>query len=182
MPSDIFNRILNRKIETFTSVFSEDSEVIFKIDGKLYHPQEFGIYRERVLSELIKIVIADHIDIKDGFVITSRNNVSTQSDLIVFNKNNTPVINDGVLRFFPIESVYAIGEVKSVVRSKSELKDILLKLSNQKKLNNDIIGKNEGENSKLITFLVCKKIDYDFAKGFQDIYENVENENTHNFI
>ncbi|WP_113922333.1 DUF6602 domain-containing protein [Cognataquiflexum aquatile] len=182
MASDIFNKILNRKLDTFRSVFMEDSESIFKIEDKLFHPQEFGVYRERVLSDLLKTIINESIDIKDGFIITSKNKVSTQSDLILFNKNNTPVINDGILRFFPIESVYAIGEVKSIIRSKSELKEVLIKLSNQKKLDNDLISQIKGEDSQLITFLVCKKIDYNFTENFNDIYENIENEYRHNFI
>lgn len=181
MPNDIFNQILDRKIESFASVFLDDSEAIFKIDGKLFHPQEFGTYRERVVSEIISSVIPQNIDVKDGFVITANNNVSTQCDIIIFDKNKTPIINDGVLRFFPIEAVYAIGEVKSIIRSKGELTEILTKLSNQKALEKDTVGVESGE--LLTTFLVCKKLDFDFLPDFEDHYQNIDNnEFRHNFI
>src|SRR5690606_12380818 len=113
MSSEIFQKILNRKIDTFKSVFLEDSEGIFRVDGKLFHAQEFGVYRERVLAEIIKSVIPETVQVKDGFIITSRNKLSTQCGVIIYDTNNTPIINDGVLRFFPIEAVLAIGEVKS---------------------------------------------------------------------
>lgn len=181
MSSEIFEKILNRKIETFKSVFLEDSEGIFKVDGKLFHAQEFGVYRERVLAEIIKSIIPESVQVKDGFVITSKNNLSTQCDIILYNSQNTPVINDGVLRFFPIESVLAIGEVKSVIRTKAELKEILQKLSNQKKLDRDVISlRKEGE--MITTFLVCKKLDFDFSTDFDELYENVEPELRHNMI
>ncbi|SCZ00213.1 DUF6602 domain-containing protein [Flavobacterium caeni] len=181
MPSEIFEKILARKIETFKSVFLEDSEGIFKIDGKLFHAQEFGTYRERVLIEIIKSVIPERIQVKDGFVITSENRGSTQCDVILYDSDNTPVINDGVLRFFPIESVLAIGEVKSVIRSKAELKEILEKLAAQKKLDQDI-SSFRAEGEIITTFLVCKKIDFEFTIDFNDLYENVENKFRHNFI
>jgi len=181
MSSEIFIKLLNRKIDTFKSVFLEDSEGIFKLDGKLFHPQEFGAYRERVLSEIIKTVIPQNFDISDGFIITSKNKVSTQCDIILYDKNNTPIINDGVLRFFPIESVFAIGEVKSIINSKAELKQILLKLAEQKKLDQDIISlKSSGE--PLVSFLVCKKLNFAFQSEFDELYENIENKYRHNFI
>ncbi|GEP52272.1 hypothetical protein FNO01nite_29440 [Flavobacterium noncentrifugens] len=181
MSNEIFEKILNRKIETFKSVFLEDSEGIFKVNGKLFHAQEFGVYRERVLSEIIKSVIPESIQVKDGFVITSKNKLSTQCDIILYDSENTPVINDGVLRFFPIESVLAICEVKSIIRTKAELKEILQKLAAQKKLDHDVISlRKEGE--MITTFLVCKKIDFDFQTDFSDLYEGIENELRHNFI
>ena len=182
MPNYIFNKILNRKLDTFYNVFSSDSESIFNTEGKLYHPQEFGIYRERVLSDLIKTVIPQNFKISDGFIITPKNNLSTQTDIIIFNENNTPVINDGVLRFFPIESVHAVGEVKSIIRSKKELKEILIKLSNQKMMDKDLSQNSENEDLRLVSFLVCKKIDFDFKNCFSEIYETIDDKYRHNMI
>lgn len=181
MPNDIFDKILTRKIETFKSVFMEDSEGIFKLDDKLFHPQEFGVYRERVLTEIIKSVIPENLKVSDGFVITTKNKISTQCDVIIYDSSNAPIINDGVLRFFPIESVFLIGEVKSIINTKKEFKNILEKLASQKKLDEDVSSfRKAGEN--LATFLVCKKIDFDFMTDFNELYENIENKYRHNFI
>ncbi|MGD9678722.1 MAG: hypothetical protein AB7V16_10315 [Vulcanibacillus sp.] len=47
MSSEIYKTILNRKIDNFKSMFSRDSNSIFRDQtNKMIHPGEFGMYRE----------------------------------------------------------------------------------------------------------------------------------------
>ena len=118
-------------------------------------------------------IIPRKLEIGDGFIITSQGGISTQCDLIIYDKNNCPLIeNDNKQRFFPIECVVAIGEVKSDM-TKYQLNEALLKLKNNKKLRNDISTDNpyifyDGNKTtfdpinnlqdQLITFLICNSI------------------------
>lgn len=43
------------------------------------------------------------MDVSDGFIITSKNSISTQCDIIIYNSNTVPLISDGIARMFPIE-------------------------------------------------------------------------------
>ena len=42
------------------------------------------------------------MDVSDGFIITSKNSISTQCDIIIYNSNTVPLISDGIARMFPI--------------------------------------------------------------------------------
>lgn len=119
------------------------------------------------------------MEIGSGFIITSTGKVSTQCDLIIYDKNNSPLIeNNNKQRFFPIECVVGIGEVKSDL-NKKQFKDALLKLKNNKQLRNEIpeqscyifkhLKDNNNFNAKnnvfdeIITFLICNKFDFDYS-------------------
>lgn len=134
-------------------------------------------------------------------MITSKGNISTQCDLIIYDKNNCPLIeNNNKQRFFPIECVVAIGEIKSDL-SKVQFKEALLKLKNNKLLRNDISNGNpfifkdnlsnkgfDPQNNirdQIITFLVCSKLNFkyqDVVNEMNEIYENCDKHLRHNMI
>ena len=129
MANKIFNALLDEKIEIFTNAFSKTAkEIYFDKDDKLIHSLEYGIYRENSCKDFIKFVIPSKFNIDDGFLINSNDNVSSQCDIVIFDSNHTPLFESGKKqRFFPIETVVAIGEVKSTL-SKKEFKIALNKL------------------------------------------------------
>lgn len=187
MGNKVYIDIINRKIENFIKVFSEDSESIYKNDdGKLYHPGEFGMFRERVIKNLIETILPQKFGVSDGFIITGKNNRSTQCDLIIYDKDKAPLINDGIANFYPVESVVAIIEVKSIIRSEKELKDILKKLSKNKELDKDISSNIDNEENQISTFLICKKFDFSISNFkqsyFVNLYEGIEKKYWHNMI
>ena len=138
-------------------------------------------------------VIPGRLEIGDGFIITSTGKISTQCDLIIYDKNNCPLIeNNNKQRFFPIECVVAIGEVKSDL-SKNKLKEALLKLRDNKLLRNEIQSNNpyifndsgtiefspvNNIRDQILTFIVCNKLDFDYVNivnEMDEIYNNDEN-------
>lgn len=189
MASNIYINILNRKIENFVKMFSNDSNKIFKRnDTDLIHPGEYGKYRERVCIDILRLVLKKNVDISDGFIITANNNISTQCDIIIYNANTVPLITDGIAMMFPVEDVKAIGEIKSNL-SKKDFKDTLRKMANNKKLQNDrrspvMEKKYKGKEFDTIpSFLICNKLDFDYKNiSLEEIYEDIPKKYWHNAI
>lgn len=188
MGNRIFETVLLRKIENFTSTFIEDSSSIFyDIDNKLIHPGEYGKYKENTLKDLLKLLTPHNVS--EGFVITSKDKTSTQLDVVLFNKEEAPLLHNNYTNFFSIESTLAIGEVKSKL-NKTEFKSALVKLSENKKLQDDRSEKscyknkfNLFEHSDIISFLVCSSVSFDPQKvDFDEIYGNIEEKYRHNLI
>lgn len=167
---------------------------------RYYIHGEFGVYREKLVAELLKNIIPQRLEIGTGFVITSTGKISTQCDIIIYDKNNSPLIkNDNCQTFFPIECVVAIGEIKSNLK-KTNLKEALQKLAKNKLLRNEIPSNNpyifkdfqcEKYNAKdnildeVITFLICNKFDFiydNIVNEMDEIYDNCENYLRHNMV
>jgi hypothetical protein len=169
-------------------------------EKKLVHPGEYGIYRENSCKNLLRFILPDSISIDSGFVINPSGAISTQCDIVLFDRTNTPILKSKEHQnFFPAETLIGIGEVKSVL-SKTKLKDSLIKLSKNKaireSLDNEsvrsIVGNRIDEfNAKTtithmpISFLICEKLSFNIdnlVNEFKELYKGVELRNRHNFI
>ena len=187
MSSKIFQTILDRKIEDFIHSFVIDAKSIFYKDEKLFHPGEYGKFRENTLKELLKFLIPTSFQIGEGFVITSNDNVSTQCDIVIYDNENLPLLNDGIYQFYTIESTLAIGEVKSDL-NKTQFKDALKKLAKNKMLQDDRIKNikrrriQEKEREHLFTFLICRKFQFEGKVDFNEIYGDIPQKYWHNSI
>jgi len=98
-------------------------------------------------------------------------------------------------RFFPVETILAIGEVKSDIQSIADLNDYLIKLANNKKLREGVkfpdpvkrkfnrpFNPNLNSFDNIFSFLICNKFNF---KNFsvEDInYENIPAHFWHNCI
>ena len=182
MSNDQYTNALERKIEIFKKDFLDFSREQYTKDGKLIHPGEFGSSREKISQQLIESVIPQSRDIDTrGFIINSKNEISKEQDLVFFSKNDTPVLTLENTKFFPVETVVAVGQVKSIIRSKGDLKEALDELKNIKILrenmgHNSVIWRGQdlydGRNSyskenpydQVFTFLICEKIDFELSE------------------
>lgn len=115
MVSNPIELLAKSRVKGFIERFATDSRELFINDeGKLHHPGEFGTYRERVLRELISDFVPQYMFLGEGFVCNKRNERSTQCDLVICDGNETPKIeSDDSRRFYPVETLYGVGEVKS---------------------------------------------------------------------
>lgn len=188
MGNKIFRTIIERKIDTFANTFASDSKSIFKNDTKLIHPLEYGMYREKCFKELLEFILNKHTAVADGFIITSTEEVSTQCDLIIYQSNVIPLIDNNIAKFFPIEIVNGIGEIKSDL-SKKEFKEALQKLARNKMLTekrkgSEISSKGTfGEYDYLNSFLVCNKFNFDITSvDYNEIYDQIPRAYWHNAI
>lgn len=197
----VFEELVKSKIEKFVFDYKRLSREVFLDDnGKLKHPAEFGVYREKIIKNLIQPFLPSRLGIGTGFIITSNNKTSTQCDLIIYEKNNTPIIENEEQRFFPIECVVGVIEVKSRL-DKTKLKEALIKLTEIKKLRENVFTniytykdgrENEPFNPKgygrdqIATFLICESIEMDIRKDinifFKDVYNSIDKSLYHNMI
>ncbi len=201
MGNKIFESILTEKIDIFKTAFEKTSTDLFwdEDNKKLIHPGEYGMYREEICKEFLRIVTPHRLDIGNGFLINSQNEISTQCDIIIYDSRNTARIENSTRqRFFPVETTVGIGEIKSTL-SKYEFGLALNKLAQNKSLREKIqnpasaIGKSFSSFSPtsvhtdaLFSFLICKKLDFDtknLAFEINEFYnEEIKDYQKHNLI
>ncbi|MNC00008.1 hypothetical protein D3C75_473200 [compost metagenome] len=199
-----FTSLLNEKIELFIHSFSMASRRTFADEetGQLIHAGEFGTYREAILRDFLRLCIPVRLDSGTGFLISSEGTISTQIDIIIYDKSAIPRIESiEHQRFFPVEGVCAIGEVKSKL-SKSELKKALNKLAKAKATLDELstttpiyrdqilsqipFSRERNEYDRPISFLICEKFDFNTDSLHSEIssfYEtDTKTHHKHNMI
>lgn len=200
LPNKIFNSLLDEKIASFIRGFSDTAKQTFLDNsGKLIHPGEYGRYRESCCKDFLQYFIPRRLDIEEGFIINAQDEVSTECDIVIYDKNNTPLIQSKELqKFYPVETVAAVGEIKSTL-TKKQLKDALEKLSRVKALrkgdltsgflnrdNSDSYDPTRNPKDTLFTFLICEKFDFDqkdLAVTLNNIYsKGVAPNHRHNLL
>lgn len=192
---------MKEKISIFKSSFLNTSHFLFYDDelGKLTHPGEYGTYREQVTKEFVRFFIPRKLDVDDGFIINTNEQISTQSDIIIYDRNTTPLIQTSELqRFFPVETVVAVGEIKSKL-SKSQFKTAINKLAKTKRLKEEISSPTiiykgfegpfnpiEDPYDQIFSFIVCQKLDFKLDSITSEINElyndDIEYRNRHNLV
>ena len=200
MSINVFEKLLIEKIDNFKLAFSSTAEGVFFDDtGKLIHPGEFGRYRENICKDFLRLIIPSCLEIGEGFIINTYNNISHQCDIVIYDSKNTPLLQSSKRQFFyPIETVAAIGEIKSVL-TKADFKEAINKLSRVKKLReqikhpsiikkkiNDTFDPKRDPYDQIFTFIICKKLNFDISNltiEINQMYEpNVEYRHRHNLI
>ncbi|WP_322058496.1 DUF6602 domain-containing protein [Paraburkholderia sp. J63] len=182
MANKIFDALFRERVDVFRAAFSATSTEIFYDSSKarLFHAGEYGIYRESIVREFLKFIIPQSLDISTGFILSTMDDVSSQCDIIGFDPRMTPLYQEGDRqRFFPLESVYCVGEVKSTL-SRNAFSQALNKLAAVKALGERIVAPGVARPDQLhfnptddarqlfSSFLICQKFDFDTS--------NIENE------
>ncbi|EIU6789360.1 hypothetical protein L5152_004222 [Vibrio vulnificus] len=181
MVHDIIRQLLIKNFSEFEYAFSQAKSIYVDEKGYSFHNLEYGEYRERVLVKLLKTILPNNLDVGTGFIVNSEGVTSTQCDIVIFDKNETPALEGDLgQRFFPVECVVAVGEVKSSIDSVSKLNEYIKKLNVIAEVKNIIqdtrpvtVGDDEYEpkpiidpKDSLFTFIVCSdfKFKLDLSK------------------
>jgi hypothetical protein len=128
--------LIEAQLQTFAQNYLEASRQVFydETSGNLIHPGEFGGLREGLVRELLRNFLPESYGISEGFVISPTGDISSQCDVVIYSRVHAPVIQAAERqRFFPIESVVTVGEIKSKVDS-VVLRDALEKLVRVKEI------------------------------------------------
>lgn len=172
MSHSILKALTAERIERLKLSFSSSQSVFWNEDRKmLIHAGEYGVYRERAVHELLRLYTPDQFGIGTGFIITNQGGTSTQCDLVIFDRLMAPgIVTDSHQAFFPVESVVAVGEVKSDLKSFSILNSQLDKLALTKALREQITNPSPYRSHKkqpfrpaenpfdhMFTFLICHR-------------------------
>lgn len=148
------------------------------------------MYKEGCFRSLLQSVLPKNHFVSDGFIISSCNdNISTQCDVLVYDAASMPLTDGGVGKFYPVENIYAIGEIKTDL-SKTQFKKALRKLAKNKMLAEDRQARkdhNEYEDythfDSIPTFLVCSRLMFDLSTlDFETIYKGIDRKYWHNLI
>lgn len=84
------------------------------------HEGEKGGASEVVWRELLKKHLPLRYQVDTGFVVDSRNRFSEQLDIVIFDRQYSPLVFElGARKIFPAESVYAVIEVKQEISSRT---------------------------------------------------------------
>lgn len=132
----IYISLIDAQLRAFAADFRDTARSVFYDDetSRLIHPGEFGGFRESLVRELLIRFLPEAYGVSQGFVISPEGEISNQCDLVIYSKLFAPVIQSPEQqRFFPIESVVAVGEVKSRL-SRQLLQDACRKLSRVKEM------------------------------------------------
>lgn len=196
MSNRVFQALAKEKIEQLCKSYETSKAVFWDEDkNKLIHPGEYGEYREKAVKELLELFIPQSLRISEGFIISSNGDISTQCDIVIYDPNSCPKLTDSAhQKFFPVESVVAVGEVKSNITAIPELTGILGKLSKIKKMKENIKNPLPYRTSKywepnsqgnpfdqIFSFILCKNIPSMPTEGY--LYPvGVEPRHRHNIL
>lgn len=197
---NIFNKLMEQRIDFFKTNFVNSAKELYFKDGKLIHPGEYGMARETICKNFIKEFLPGIYDVGSGFIINNKGEVSTQCDLVIYDKEYTPLLKDGVnKKFYIAETCVAIGEVKSIL-SKDKFKEALGKLAEISKMREleiksgfirrhytrDIAYNPAGNPyDQWFSFLICEKFDFDISNienEIDEFYGDIEYHNRCNMI
>lgn len=106
---------------------SQNMQRLYEVSGHVGHPGEKGTYREFFIAQLIRPLLPPHFGIGSGVVVEAYNkkNESKQSDLIIYDRRlMPPILLAGDRGIFPIDSVLAVVEVKSILTA-SDYEDLV---------------------------------------------------------
>ena len=200
MSSKIFNALIEEKIDIFINAYQNTSRQVFYDEktGRYIHTGEFGIYRERIVKDFVRAFIPQRFDIGSGFIISANDDVSTQCDLIIYDRDLTPFIKSNENQiFYPVETVVGVCEVKSIL-SKVEFQKSIHKLSKVKDIKTNIENPSIHKSKKdsflpyvdfrdsIITFIICEKFDFNIDNieiEIDSLYDSTTKAcNKHNLI
>ena len=207
MPNKVINALIEERADAFVAAFRQRSKALFQDDTKrnhIRHPGEFGTYREAITADFIRCFLPQHLSVETGFIVNPSGAVSGQLDLIVYNPHMTPPLESKQRqRFFPVETVVAVGEVHSDI-SKTQFREALGRLAEVKRIRAALHAESSTVSrwidvkgvpyspdrvpfDQVFTFLVCNRFDFDFdGLSFpgilNEIYEDIDDNKRHNTI
>lgn len=134
-------------------ILQRELQTKFEISSTISHKGEKGRKREAGLSGFLKEYLPDAYGVGTGEVFSiKKGKISPQCDIIIFDKLRTPIIGkNDIVQQIPIEGVYAVIEVKSVIDSKA-LKDALQKYRKIYELY-DLASQESNKSARLEFFL-----------------------------
>lgn len=106
------------------------------------HPGEEGSGREEIVRQFLRAYLPKRFEVSTGFGFDWTGRRSEQLDLIVADTLLCPRFEtSGGIRFYPCESIVAVGQVRSAITSRGELRHALENLESAKILDRSANGR-----------------------------------------
>ncbi len=152
------------KIKEWINNWEEVINQQAKLAGIYEHNLSKGMLREFFIKHVVKNLLPPLVEIGSGFVLDSKNKISKQIDIIIFDTRHSRFsIDENLPAYYPVEGVIATIEVKSEL-SRAELK---IALENCFSVNNlTYIINSEQKNKAIANWKTEKKWDDDIATTY----------------
>jgi len=106
------------------------------------HNGELGAGREEIIRRFLRDYLPKRFEVATGFVFDCHGQVSNQLDIIVADSLVSPRFEAaGGIRFYPVESVVGVGQVKSTMTSRDEFRGALENIESVKSLDRSAGGR-----------------------------------------
>lgn len=121
-------------LEKLFASIAEEMASSFKTMASVSHAPTRGGGHEAIWGNWLKKYLPQRYAVEPGFIIDSKGIQSLQQDLIIFDRQYSPLLlNKDEVLFVPAEAVYAVVEVKSNL-TPAELRDAIKKIASSKEL------------------------------------------------
>jgi len=91
---------------------------LYELSGGIQHDGEKGAFREFFVAQLIRPLMPSHFGVGAGVVASSTGEQSHQTDVIIYDRRlSPPILLAGDRGIFPVDSVLAVIEVKSMIKA-----------------------------------------------------------------
>jgi len=135
-----------RLSSTFAKISKEFKVRFDELAAEISHNQTAGEAREYALIGLLEKYLPQRVGVDRGFVIDSRGGESKQIDVVIYDKTVGTVFDVSNIKYFPCETVVAVGEVKSDINSTTKLQDALDKIKSVK-----MLDRSNGDRNRIIS-------------------------------
>jgi hypothetical protein len=106
------------------------------------HPGELGKDREEIIRQFLRHYLPKRFEVSHGFAFDSSGKLSEQLDIVIADSQVCPRFETpGGIRYFPCESIVAVGQVKSALTGRKQLQGALANLESVKSLDRSAKGK-----------------------------------------
>jgi hypothetical protein len=127
---------------TFEKISREFKIKFDELSAEIKHPLLAGVAREHALVGLLTQYLPQRVGIDTGIVIDAHGHESHQIDVVIYDRTVGTVFEINKIKYFPCETVVAVGEVKSDIESVSKLQSALDKIKSVKELDRSNNGRN----------------------------------------
>lgn len=161
---------LEKTMDSIAKKMQIDYENLTK---QIEHKGLKGRAREIVIKHFLKDYLSPFLGVESGEIISSKGDVSREIDVVIFDRLRCPVfLREDEVHIFPIESVYAVIEVKSFLDSR-ELEDCVEKVQSVKRMPK-LAYFGEGGAIKRSFSLFGRKYEYFPTLGFVFAFDSIE--------
>jgi len=144
------------------------------LSSQFEHRPSRGFAREYILKELLRQYLPGKLAIGSGVIVSTDGSVSKQIDIVIYDSMNTPIMyGAGDLQIFPVECVYAVMEVKSLLTS-SELVKSIDNIRSVKAMQKIAYIPRQGPIITTVD-LYGEELDYFPVLGFVFAYDSIKN-------
>jgi hypothetical protein len=130
------------KLNSTFSAIADKLRIDFeRLAAEIDHHGQAGEAREFALRSVLEEYLPQRAPVGTGFVIDALGGQSRQMDIVIYDRTSTPVFDVSGKKYYPCETVLAVGQVKTAITSTDRLTDALENIASVKTLDRSNDGR-----------------------------------------